>query len=239
MVPSTREAPTAPTGTVASLHVGVPTERWDPLTERWFTTGFWKEQVDEPRRLSRLNFDGDGQADLKHHGGVDKALLAYASGHYPRWREELGSDEVGPGGWGENVTVDDLDEELVCVGDTWRIGDAVVQVTQARRPCWKLEARWGRRGLIEATQRTGRTGWYHRVLEEGLVGPGDRLVLLDRPHPAWSVARASRVMADRHAGIEDVAGLADVPELADGWRAVLLDRLRGRPEDPSARIDPV
>ncbi len=238
MASSPREVVIAPTGTVVSLHVGVPTERWDPISERWFTTGFWKEQVDEPRWLSRLNLDGDGQADLQHHGGVDKALLAYASSHYPRWREELGSDEFGPGGWGENVTVDGLDEELVCVGDTWQVGDAVVQVTQARRPCWKLEARWGRRGLLDATQRTGRTGWYHRVLQEGLVGPGDRLVLVDRPHPSWPVIRASRVMSDRRADLGDVAGLADVPELSGSWRGVLHDRLRGRPEDPSARIEP-
>ena len=217
------------------MHVGRPTERYDPLRERAFVTGFWKERVDGPRWLSKLNLDGDGQADLVHHGGVDKALLAYSAEHYPHWREELGLPEVDHGGWGENVTVEGLDEELVCIGDTWQIGEAVVQVSQARRPCWKLEARWERRGLMDLTQGSGRTGWYHRVLTEGFVGPGDRLVLVDRPHPEWTVRRAGAVMADRDAPLRELAALASLREVARSWLLVLHERLRGRPEDVRAR----
>jgi MOSC domain-containing protein YiiM len=220
---------------VESLHVGLPSERYDTVRERAFRTGFWKERVEEPRWLSRLNLDGDGQADLVHHGGVDKALLAYSAGNYPRWREELGITEIGQGAWGENVTVDGLDEDRVCIGDTWQLGEAVVQVTQARRPCWKLEARWGLRGLLELTQRTGRTGWYHRVLSEGLVGPGHRMVLIERPHPGWTVHRAGEVMGDPDARLHDLAELASLPELSSSWRMTLHERLRGRTEDPAAR----
>jgi MOSC domain-containing protein YiiM len=221
--------------TVVAMFVGLPAERQDLIRERSFRTGFWKEQTSERRWLSLLNLDGDGQADLVHHGGVDKALLVYAATHYPQWREELPEQRMGPGAFGENLTVDGLDEGAVCIGDTWRVGGAVVQVTQARRPCWKLEARWNLPGLLHRTEVSGRTGWYHRVVEEGLVGAGDPLTLVDRPHPAWTVERASTVILDVDAAIEPIAALAALPELSSSWQRTLRARLAGVAEDPTAR----
>jgi len=121
--------------TVVGLQVGRPA---DHVTSagREYSTAFWKSPVHEPRWLGRTQLDGDEQADLRVHGGADKALLAYASEHYPGWARHMGIESVPSGAFGENVTLAGLDEEKVCIGDTWRLGAAAVQVSQPRQPCW-------------------------------------------------------------------------------------------------------
>lgn len=218
-----------------SIQVGLPREhgRADGETamERAWTTSFFKEPVDGPVYIGRTNLDGDRQADLKHHGGPDKAVLAYAASHYPRWREELGR-ELAYGGFGENLTVDGQDESTVCIGDVYAIGEARLQVAQPRVPCWKIARRWGIKDLSARVQRTRRTGWYLRVLAEGHVAPGDEIVLLDRPHPEWTVLRASDVLYAKPHDVDDVRALAGVPALAPGL-AVVLERYFAQAEVPS------
>lgn len=227
---------------VASIQVGGPREYGaegaeDPMDRPWFS-GFVKEPVAGPVMLGTINLDGDGQADRVHHGGVDKAVLCYSAAHYPGWREELGRPEMAFGGFGENFTIDGQAEADVCIGDVYRVGGAVVQVSQPRQPCWKLARRWRIRTLVVTTQDSGRTGWYLRVLETGLVAAGDALAILERPNPGWSVARANRVMHVDKSDLEAAAALAALPELSGNWKATLGNRAaRGVDPDPAGRLE--
>lgn len=207
-----------------SIQAALPREHGRPdagsAMERAWTTAFFKEPVPGPVFLGRTNLDGDRQADLKHHGGPDRAALAYAAAHYSLWHEELGR-ELPYGGFGENFTVEGQDESTVCIGDVYAIGEARVQVSQPRVPCWKIARRWGIKYLSARVQRTRRTGWYLRVLLEGHVTAGDEIVLLDRPHPEWTVLRASEVLYARPHDVDDVRALAGVAALAPGLRQTL------------------
>lgn len=214
--------------TVASIQVGRP--RWhgvedapDPFDSRW-ETGFYKNPVAGPVRLGLVNLEGDGQADLQNHGGPDKAVCCYPAAHYPGWRAELERPDLPFGGFGENLTIDGLAEEDVCIGDVWAIGDALVAVSQPRQPCWKLARRWRVEDLAARVQRTGRTGWYFRVLREGTLTPGLTLALQDRPHPAWTVARANHLMHLDRKNAALAAELAAVPALAKSWQKTLRGR---------------
>jgi MOSC domain-containing protein YiiM len=211
-----------------SLQVGMPQNQGDPQApeqgdRRWFT-GFFKEPVPGPVALGRLNLAGDGQADLKNHGGTDKAALAYSYDHYPYWQELLGGS-VPVGGFGENFTVSGQTEDTVCLGDVYRIGTATVQVSQPRQPCWKLSRRWRRETLVAEVLTTGQSGWYFRVLGEGIVEAGQDVVLLERPLPDWSVARLHHLMHHDRTNKTDASILAASPLLSQSWRQHLRKRL--------------
>jgi MOSC domain-containing protein YiiM len=226
---------------LASIQVGLPREfeqegAADPMDRPW-TTGIYKEVVAGPVRLRLKNLDGDGQADLVHHGGPDKAVLAYSAKHYAGWRQSMNNPTLSFGAFGENFTLIGLTETDVCIGDIWQVGDkAVVQVSQPRQPCWKLARRWRIKTLALAVQQSGRTGWYFRVRTEGVVQAGMPLVLRERPHPDWTVARANRVM---HLDKSDFAAafeLAAVPLLSENWRATLARRTAKDESDPQKRL---
>lgn len=213
-----------------SIQVGLPRYLGtpgapDPIDQPW-ESGFFKAPVAGPLRLGRTNLARDGQADLRNHGGPDKAVLAYAAAHYPAWREELGRIDLPHGAFGENFTVDGLDEASVCIGDTYQLGAAHVQVSQPRQPCWKLGRRWRMEDLPSRVLATGRSGWYLRVLEEGMVEPGLPMVLMDRPFPEWTVSRVASVMRSRQGDPASAARLAACPLLSAAWRQTLSSRAR-------------
>lgn len=223
-----------PTPTVLSIQVGAPREHGsagapDPMDRPW-TTAFFKEPVMGPVHVGVMGLEGDGQADLRVHGGPEKAVLAYAAAHYPLWREELGLGEMPYGGFGENLTVAGQDEAGVCIGDVYSVGTARVQVAQPRGPCWKIARRWRVRDLALRVQQTGRTGWYFRVLEEGSVEAGDSLTLLDRPHPEWTIARANAVLYAKPADVAALVALAECVSLTPAKR----ESLRRWAEDHAA-----
>jgi len=195
--------------------------------DRQWTTGIFKEPVHGPVRARRSNLDGDGQADLKNHGGYDKAVYVYPAAHYPFWRQELERDDMPYGGFGENLTVSVLDEQSVCLGDIYTLGTARFEVSHPRQPCWKLARKWRIKDLSALVHTTGRTGWYFRVLEEGVVEAGQPLILAERPCPEWSIARAHDIMGHRRHDREASAALAAVPALAENWRQTLLKRSAG------------
>jgi MOSC domain-containing protein YiiM len=200
-----------------SLNVGPPMELSGD--EPW-RTGIYKQPVSGPVRLELENLDGDGQADLRVHGGPDKAVCVYSADHFPLWRDELGVQECGPGWFGENFSVSGLGEASVAVGDTFRIGTAVVQVSQPRAPCWKLGRRWNRLDMPKLVVRNGRTGWYLRVLEPGVVQGGDTLALVERPFAKWTIEAINDVAYNR-SGARDLAAareLSECPALAQAWR---------------------
>ena len=170
---------------VASLQVGAVREM-----ETW-SSGIYKTPVEGPVWLGTFNLAGDEQADLRVHGGRDKAVMVYPAAHYPRWNAEVQLG-LGPGAVGENFTVEGLDEETVCLGDRYEVGEALVEVSQPRQPCWKLAKKWNRADLPKRVVQTGRTGWYLRVLREGRVAAGDPMKLVSRPAGAPSIADMNR-----------------------------------------------
>ncbi|PKQ00173.1 MAG: MOSC domain-containing protein [Alphaproteobacteria bacterium HGW-Alphaproteobacteria-13] len=181
-----------------------------------------KTPVAGMRRVGFLGIDGDEQADLSVHGGPDKAVHHYPRDHYPFWNEELGDHALlgAPGAFGENISTRGLTEDAACLGDRYRLGTALVEISQGRQPCWKLGHRFGDARVPATVVRTGRSGWYYRVIEEGTVAAGDGLRLVERPLPAWTVARLFRLLIGgagkrEPAALRELAGL-DV--LAGNWR---------------------
>lgn len=217
--------------TLLSIQVGQPrtyaAESADGSPVEW-TSAFVKEPVTGPVLVHETQISGDAQVDLENHGGPDKAVLAYAAGHYPVWREELADCTIPHGGFGENLTIAGLDENSVCLGDLWRVGKVRLEVSQPRQPCWKLARRWNRPDLPKRVIQTGRTGWYLRVLATGAIEAGQSLLLERRGHPEWTVARASAVMYDKQADTATLEALAQLPVLADSWRSHLAGRVLRR-----------
>ncbi len=157
------------------IAVSVAAARAVPWNGRSVRTGIFKAPTAGRVRVQRLGLEGDEQADLAVHGGPLKAVYAYPSEHYAFWRGELPGAELPWGAFGENLTIAGLSEETVRVGDAFRIGTALLAATKPRFPCYKLGIRFGRPALVERFLASGRTGFYLRVLEEGVLGPGDAI----------------------------------------------------------------
>jgi MOSC domain-containing protein YiiM len=221
---------------VVSVQVGKPrllgadaaAPEGGPAPRPWLS-GYGKAAVAGPIFCGRLNLEGDGQADKKWHGGPEMAVLAYSADHYPLWRAELEWPAISPGAFGENLTVAGADEERVCIGDVWELGTVRLQVSEPRKPCVNISRFHGRRELLKQVIRSGRIGWYLRVLQEGTLQAGDEVRLLARPQPDWSVARAMRVRLQRKSEPAQVQALAALPELGADWRALL--QLQDEPAD--------
>jgi MOSC domain-containing protein YiiM len=172
--------------------------------------------------VGAMGLAGDEQADRTVHGGIDKAIHHYPADHYDWWRGYLGDAPLldAPGAFGENISTTGFDEENVFLGDRFRLGTALVEVTQARQPCWKLDHRFQAKGVMAQVVKTRRTGWYYRVLEPGQVRAGDALDLVERPYPEWRLASLFALLIggeakDRPA---DLRALRDVPVLAETWK---------------------
>lgn len=190
---------------------------WD----RPWRSAFVKEPAAGSLRLGRTNLEGDGQADREHHGGPDRPVLCYSADHYPAWREELGMPELAGGAFGENFTIAGQDEWSTCLGDVYEVGEATVEVSQPRAPCYKIGYRWQRADLLERVERSGRHGWYVRVLVEGRVAAGDPVRLLERPFPQWTVRRAADTLRERRREPEEAAELGRCQALSAGLRRKL------------------
>ena len=203
-------------------------------------SGIFKTPADRPLRLGLEGFEGDEQADWRVHGGAEKAVHHYPLDHYPLWCEELGDlPALGtPGSFGENISVAGLTEVTVAVGDIFRLGTALVQVSQGRQPCWKLDLRFNVPDMARRTQKTGRTGWYYRVLEPGLVATGDRLERIERIAPDWTLHRLWHTLYVDRMNLDELKGIAALEVLAKGWRKYAVRRLEsGRVEDWRNRLD--
>lgn len=207
---------------IISLNTGKPA----PLRykNKEVLSGIKKLPVENNVYLSFSNFDGDEQADLIHHGGSDKAVCVYPYEHYPFWEGELkGSLEMGA--FGENLTTKGLLESEVCIGDIYLLGEAVVQISQPRQPCYKLAARYEAQDMPLKVQETGYTGFYFRVLKEGMVSRADKLIL-DQRHPLGvTVAFANQIKYVDKENSEALRKILSVDELSDSWRESLSKRL--------------
>ncbi|MBN3560998.1 MOSC domain-containing protein [Aliamphritea spongicola] len=189
--------------------------------------------------VMELGLAGDEQADLRVHGGPHKAVHIYPREHYSDWQEALGYRAVleEAGAFGENLSSRGLTEETVCMGDQYRIGSVLFEVSQGRQPCWKLNDRFDCKTMAKQVQDTRRTGWYFRVLEPGTLQAGDDIVLVSRPWPQWSLARFMGLIYD---GVLDAPQLREALQLplVESWEKLLKKRLeKAEVEDWSPRID--
>ncbi len=172
---------------------------------RTISTGIFKEPVEDRIALRTLNLEGDEQADLTVHGGIDKALYVYASEHYPFWREELPELKLDWGAFGENLTTEGLLENAVCIGDEFRVGTAVIKVTQPRLPCYKLAIKIGREDIVRRFVKSGRSGIYFSVVQEGAIGVGDELIYLGGDEHNVTVREVAELFIHRSADDAQIA----------------------------------
>jgi MOSC domain-containing protein YiiM len=211
---------------VVSVNVGRPGEvlwRGKPVT-----TGIWKDPVAGPVPLRRLNLDGDGQADLRVHGGPDKAVYAYPSEFYELWSRERPELELGPGTFGENLTLEGLLDDDVSVGDRFQIGTAELVVTQPRLPCFKLGLRMGRDEFVTEFLERGLLGFYLAVAREGEVAAGDAIVELQRDPRRFGVTEVARLYAADRDDVETMRLAADHDALPESWREYFRKRVEAR-----------
>jgi MOSC domain-containing protein YiiM len=211
-------------GSIVSVQVG----RVAPLGPRQVPSAFVKRPIAGQLMVERLGLVGDQQADLRVHGGPDKAIYCYPIEHYGKWLAERPSAEslLVAGGFGENLTTRGFDEDSVCIGDVLRIGGVTAQVTQPRRPCFKLGLRFANMQMLRAMLRSGRSGWYLRVLEPGLVEAGASITTIDRLNPSWPIARLNRLI-DGLGQLDEIAELTSLPGIAKDLRITARGTSRG------------
>lgn len=198
-----------------------------PLAPEGRPSAIFKQAVAGRVRLTRSGLSGDAQADRRVHGGPDKALHQYAAEHYEVLAANFpgAATELVAGSLGENLATRGVTEETVCIGDRFRLGTALIQVSEPRSPCWKIDHRLGTAGLARLIAERGVVGWYYRVLEEGEVGIGDTLALLARNAAPVSVRRAWLARQAPRPSVAELEACAATPGLAANWRRKLEERL--------------
>jgi MOSC domain-containing protein YiiM len=198
-----------------SIQVGVP--RTVTKDNEEVATGIFKAPVNGRIRLRSLNLDGDRQADLSVHGGLNKAVYAYPLEHYPYWKEQLPGVDLPWGAFGENFTTSGLLENAVCIGDRFTIGTAEVVVTQPRLPCYKLNLKFDRDDMVKRFLASHHSGFYLRVLREGEVGAGDEIVRVHHDENRVSVLDAMRIYLRESESKELIERALRVEYLSPSW----------------------
>ncbi|MGG0184471.1 MOSC domain-containing protein [Bacillus rhizoplanae] len=191
--------------------------------EKEMTTGICKQLV-EDAFLSKDGFRGDGVADLRFHGGPDRAVCIYPYEHYELWEKEFHTS-LPTSAFGENITVTNMLEQDVCIGDVYHLGDAIVQITQGRIPCSTISKRLNIPGILPRIVETGYTGYLCRVLQEGTVRKDSQITLLERHPQQISILFANEVYFRGQKDVEGMEKIIAVPELAEDWRKSLTTRL--------------
>lgn len=205
-----------PTTAILGLFTGEVATPWEGKAP----SAISKSKRFGPLKVTPLGLEGDHQADLEVHGGVDQALHHYSAEHMPFWKSEFPDHDArfGPGCFGENISTPDFTDDSICIGDVVELGTAVVQVTQGRKPCWKLDAHIGRPGMAYSFRKTLKTGWYYRVLETGTVKEGDAARVVERTSQDWSVSRVTKALFDAKLDKVLADQLAALPHLSKVWR---------------------
>lgn len=212
---------------LVSVNCGLPREvDWHGTS---VSTSIYKTPVAGRIALRRLNLDGDRQADLTVHGGKDKAVYCYPVEHYDYWKAALSRSELSMGAFGENFTVEGLEESKLLIGERFSIGSAELVVTQPRMPCFKLGIRFGSDRIIRDFLRSGRTGFYLAVVHEGEVGAGDEVVRLNQPSDSVSVSEITQLyVAKRFAqdDLETVRRTLTIEALPGSWKEYFEQKLQ-------------
>ena len=208
---------------ILSVNVGLPRKvTWQGKV---VTTGIFKEPVNAPVMMRTLNLEGDQQADLTVHGGVNKAVYAYPSEHYGYWRTELPGVDLRWGMFGENFTTEGLLEEATYIGDRFGIGETEVMVTGPRMPCYKLGIKFGRPDIIKRFLASRRTGFYFAVVREGMVGASDAIKLIGQEQQDISVADITRLYAFEKDDLKSLRRAIEVKALPENWRGYFQHQL--------------
>ncbi|HHF3150717.1 MOSC domain-containing protein [Vibrio diabolicus] len=197
-----------------------------------------KQVLPDRQHATELGFTSDEQGDPRFHGGIQKALHIYPSEHYPIWQQQLGERTIfqSAGGFGENISSEGVTESTICLKDKIRIGSTLLEVSQGRMPCWKLNVRFDQHDMARRLQDTLRTGWYFRVLEEGDIGAGDEIILCERPYPEWPLARIMGAVFTGCLDREELTKLSELP-LVESWGKLVERRLEtGEVEDWEMRL---
>ncbi len=211
---------------VESINIGLP--KAEIFQGKETTTGICKKPVQGPLHLKKTGFEGDAVADLKNHGGEDKAVCVYSKDHYPYWEKTLGM-KLPPAAFGENLSVSNLREGEINIGDIFQLGTAVTQVSQPRQPCKTLSARYGRSDLVKLVIYSGYTGFYLRVLKEGITEKQDRLILMERNSHNISISFANHIFHQDKKNRDGIEKVLAVPALSESWERSfqkLRDRVR-------------
>jgi MOSC domain-containing protein YiiM len=205
-----------------SVNVGLPR----PVTwgGKIYETSIFKQPVGGRVMMRRLNIDGDAQSDLNFHGGVDMAVYVYAEDHYPYWQTALKIGKLAPGAFGENLTVSGMTEDSTHIGDRFAIGDALVEVSEPRSPCHKLAMKYDRAKLPKEFQKSGRVGFYLRVLEPGEIGAGDAIETVSRDPAALSVLEVLRIWEKKRPKAAEIDRALAVPALSLKWKRQLSEK---------------
>ena len=207
------------------LSVNVSRPREVAHGSKTVTTGIFKVPVEGRVMLGTLNLDGDGQADLVGHGGIYKAAYAYSVENYEYWKREIGLADLAFGQFGENFTVEGMPEDAVHIGDAFRVGGAMVEVTQPRVPCYKLGLKMGLKGFEKTFLASCRVGFYLRVLEEGEVGVGDGLDRVRSDPEGITVREMCHLLYFDPRNLEGVRKALRIRALSPGWRQSFEARL--------------
>ncbi len=203
-------------GKLLSVNVSLPKEV--SYRGKTITTGIYKEPIEGRVALRELNLDGDGQADLRGHGGIYKAAYVYSAEYHAHWERELGREGFSFGKFGENFSVEGMTDEEVHVGDVFRVGGALVEVTQPRVPCAKLAMRMEEPRFLKPFMAHARVGYYFRVLEEGEVGAGDPIERVRTGPGQMSVHEMFKLLYHDKDKREGAQKALRIPALSPGWR---------------------
>ncbi len=224
-------------GRLVSVNVGMPKNvQWRNKT---VYTGIWKNPVEGPVMVRRLNIDGDGQGDLAGHGGEQRAVMVYQTESYAFWKSYLGRDDLVPGHFGENFTISGLADDEVCIGDRYRIGDAEFEVTQPRVTCFRVGLRLNEPAMPNLLVARHRPGFYFRVITEGRVRAGDEIVRTQRGRHDLSVADVDALLYLPNRNIEQLRKIVDVPPLSPGWQQSFNDMLAANESSATAMALPL
>jgi MOSC domain-containing protein YiiM len=211
---------------ILSVNVGLPKRVL--FNGQIITTAIFKDPVKGPIILRKLNLDGDKQADLTVHGGMDKAVYSYPAEHYDYWHEQFSNMDLVWGMFGENFTTEGLLEDAVNVGDQFQIGSAKLTATQPRMPCYKLGVRFGRMDVIRRFMASRRPGIYFKVLKEGEVETGDKIKIIRRDKNNVTVKDIVRlyIARDNIDNIETMKRVTKIRDLPEGWRYEFQQKIK-------------
>jgi MOSC domain-containing protein YiiM len=199
-----------------SIQVGVP--QGVNFRGKFVSTGIFKKPVVGPVKVRKFNLEGDGQADLSVHGGLDKAVYAYSFDAYPWWQQTRPNDTFSYGAFGENLLFDHMDEEKMFVGDTYKLGTTLLQVVQPRMPCFKLGIKFNDPTILKTFMKSGRPGVYFRVIEEGVIDVGEELKVQDQEKVQLSISDLFQMTRGVAVEVADVSKYLSIKSLTEKWR---------------------
>ncbi|TWP29064.1 MOSC domain-containing protein [Apibacter muscae] len=208
---------------IQSLHIGKEVS----LANTGYYSAINKHEIKESQYVRKEGLILDSQADKKNHGGKDKALHQYAFENYSYWKQKYPNQPLlsSPAAFGENISSLGMNEDMVCIGDVYRLGSCIIEVSQARQPCWKLNFRFGIENMAVQVQNSLKTGWYYRVIQEGKIKAGDIFELDARPHPEYSLTRILKVLYLEDINIPELNQMIELKPLAESWKRILKKRI--------------